>query len=157
MSDIVAEYNVGLQSLQTFKDTGVFSNNIDAFGNFQLVFNNNKTTDGTYYYSNIDLKTLEYNTDKIVDTNSIEFNELQTLETAPTQDIAVVLQKYNEQLAENRILNETVNDLVEKYENNDDKQVIAAMKTEIIDLRISLGQGTVPSDFSDDFPFLPLI
>ena len=157
MSDIVAEYNVGLQSLQTFKDTGVFSNNIDAFGNFQLVFNNNKTTDGTYYYSNIDLKTLEYNIDKIVDTNSTQFNELQTLETEPTQDIAVVLQKYNEQLAENRILNETVNNLIEKYENNDDKQVIAAMKTEIIDLRISLGQGTVPSDFSDDFPFLPLI
>ena len=157
MSDIVAEYNVGLQSLQTFKDTGVFSNNIDAFGNFQLVFNNNKTTDGTYYYSNIDLKTLEYDNNKIVDTNSTQFNELQTLETVPTQDIAVVLQKYNEQLAENRILNETVNSLVEKYENNDDKQVIAAMKTEIIDLRISLGQGKVPSDFSDDFPFLPLI
>ena len=157
MSDIVAEYNVGLQSLQTFKDTGVFPNNIDSFGNFQLVFNNNKTTDGTYYYSNIDLKTLEYNIDKIVDTNSTQFNELQTLETEPTQDIAVVLQKYNEQLAENRILNETVNNLIEKYENNDDKQVIAAMKTEIIDLRISLGQGTVPSDFSDSFPFLPLI
>ena len=157
MSDIVAEYKVGLQSLQTFKDTGVFSNNIDAFGNFQLVFNNNKTTDGTYYYSNIDLKTLEYDNNKIVDTNSTQFNELQTLETVPTQDIAVVLQKYNEQLAENRILNETVNSLVEKYENNDDKQVIAAMKTEIIDLRISLGQGKVPSDFSDDFPFLPLI
>ena len=156
MSDIVAEYNVGLQSLQTFKDTGVFSNNIDSFGNFQLVFNN-KTTDGTYYYSNIDLKTLEYDNNKIVDTNSTQFNELQTLETVPTQDIAVVLQKYNEQLAENRILNETVNSLVEKYENNDDKQVIAAMKIEIIDLRISLGQGTVPSDFSDDFPFLPLI
>ena len=100
---------------------------------------------------------MEYNIDKIVDTNSTQFNELQTLETVPTQDIAVVLQKYNEQLAENRILNETVNSLVEKYENNDDKQVIAAMKTEIIDLRISLGQGTVPSDFSDDFPFLPLI
>ena len=157
MSDIVAEYNEGLQSLQTFKDTGVFSNNIDSFGNFQLVFNNNKTTDGTYYYSNIDLKTVEYNIDKIVDTNSTQFNELQTLETVPTQDIAVVLQKYNEQLAENRILNETVNTLVEKYENNDDKQVIAAMKIEIIDLRISLGQGNVPSDFSDNFPFLPLI
>lgn len=157
MSDIVVEYNVGLQSLQTFKDSGVFSNNIDSFGNFQLVFNNDKTTDGTYYYSNIDLKTLEYNIDKIVDTNSTQFNELQTLETAPTQDIAVVLQKYNEQLAENRILNETVNNLIEKYENNDDKQVIAAMKTEIIDLRISLGQGKVPSDFSDNFPFLPLI
>ena len=45
----------------------------------------------------------------------------------------------------------------EKYENNDDKQVISALKTTIISLRIQLGQGSVPSDFSDDFPFLPLV
>ena len=60
-------------------------------------------------------------------------------------------------IAENRILNETINQLVEKYETNDDKQVIASMKNEIIKLRIELGQGNVPSDFSDDYPFLPII
>lgn len=156
MADIVVEYGVGLSDLQTFRDTGVFSNNIDPFGNFQLIFNNDKTSDGKYYYSNILLKTLEYNTNKILDTNSVEFNELQNPQQQQTQDMATLLQQYNVQLAENRILNETVNNLVEKYENNDDKQVIAAMKTEIINLRISLGQGNVPSDFSDDFPFLPL-
>lgn len=156
MADIVVEYGVGLSDLQTFRDTGVFANNIDSFGNFQLIFNNNKTSSGKYYYSNILLKTLEYNTNKILDTNSVEFNELQNPQQQQTQDMATLLQQYNVQLAENRILNETVNDLVDKYENNDDKQVIAAMKTEIINLRISLGQGNVPSDFSDDFPFLPL-
>jgi hypothetical protein len=156
MADIVVEYGVGLSDLQTFRDTGVFSNNIDPFGNFQLIFNNDKTSDGKYYYSNILLKTLEYNTNKILDTNSVEFSELQNPQQQQTQDMATLLQQYNVQLAENRILNETVNNLVEKYENNDDKQVIAAMKTEIINLRISLGQGNVPSDFSDDFPFLPL-
>ena len=56
-----------------------------------------------------------------------------------------------------QILSRHSADRYEKYENNDDKQVIAAMKSEMIDLRIKLGQGNVPSDFSDDFPFLPLV
>lgn len=156
MADIVVEYTVGLKQLQTFKDLGQFPNNIDSFGNFQLIFNDNKTDEGKFYYTDITLKTFEYNTDKIVDTNQLGFNELQTVQQEQTQDITTVLQQYNEAIAENRILNETVNSLVEKYENNDDKQVIAAMKSEIVDLRIQLGQGNVPSDFSDDFPFLPL-
>ena len=158
MADIVAEYTVGLKDLQTFKDTGIFANNFDSFGNLQLVYNKQNTAiDGKYYYSNISLSTLVYNDDKVLDTNSVEFTELQTTEQQQTQDVSILLQKYNEQLAENRILNETVNALVEKYENNDDKQVIAAMKNEMINLRIKLGQGNVPSDFSDEFPFLPLI
>jgi len=156
MAEIVVEYTVGLKQLQTFKDLGQFPNNIDSFGNFQLIFNDNKTTDGKFYYTDISLKTIEYNSDKILDTNSDGFNELQSTQQEETQDITTVLQQYNEAIAENRILNETVNSLVEKYENNDDKQVISAMKSEIIDLRIKLGQGNVPSDFSDDFPFLPL-
>jgi len=157
MAEIVVEYAVGLKQLQTFKDLGRFPNNIDSFGNFQLIFNDNKTTDGKFYYTDISLKTLEYNSAKILDTNSDEFNELQSIKQEEARDINTVLQQYNEAIAENRILNETVNSLVEKYENNDDKQVISAMKSEIINLRIKLGQGNVPSDFSDDFPFLPLI
>jgi len=157
MAEIVVEYTVGLKQLQTFKDLGRFPNNIDSFGNFQLIFNDNKTTDGKFYYTDISLKTLEYNSAKILDTNSDEFNELQSIKQEEARDINTVLQQYNEAIAENRILNETVNSLVEKYENNDDKQVISAMKSEIINLRIKLGQGNVPSDFSDDFPFLPLI
>jgi len=157
MAEIVVEYTVGLKQLQTFKDLGRFPNNIDSFGNFQLIFNDNKTADGKFYYTDISLKTLEYNSAKILDTNSDEFNELQSIKQEEARDINTVLQQYNEAIAENRILNETVNSLVEKYENNDDKQVISAMKSEIINLRIKLGQGNVPSDFSDDFPFLPLI
>ena len=91
-----------------------------------------------------------------MDTNTSDFTELQTAEAVDTRNINAVIEQYNNAIAENRILNETINDLVTKYENNDDKQVIAAMKTEIINLRIQLGQGNVPSDFGDDYPFLPL-
>jgi len=102
------------------------------------------------------LRLMKYQ-NKIVDSNSSDFTELQTPETQQKQNINDVLQQYNELLAENRILNQTVNELVEKYENNDDKQVIDAQKNTILNLRIQLGQGKVPSDFSDDFPFLPLV
>lgn len=159
MANIMVEYKVGFEELRMFKETGNFKNNFDSFGNLQLVFNNKTQSgdsDGTYYYSNISLKTLDYDSDKIEDTTSVQFNELQSTKQEQAQNIAVILQRYNEQLAENRILNETVNALIEKYENNDDKQVIAAMKNEIIDLRIKLDQGNVPSDFDDAFPFLPL-
>ena len=103
------------------------------------------------------MKTFIYNDQKIIDANTVDFTELQTVQIEEKRNINEVLNQYNNLIEENRILNQTVNALVEKYENNDDKQVISALKTTIISLRIQLGQGSVPSDFSDDFPFLPLV
>lgn len=156
MSDIPIEYTSGLEEVKTFRYVGKFPNNIDSFGNFQLIYGKNTTDDGKYNYTCVPLKTLKYNEDKIKDTSDVSFSELETLEKQKSQDIDLILKKYNESIEENRILNETVNSLVEKYENSDDKQIIEAMKTEIINLRIKLGQGNLSSDFSDDFPFLPL-
>lgn len=156
MADIKLEYNYASKDLQKFKESGQFSNNLDEFGNFRLMFDQNKTTDGKFYYTKLDLKTIEYNESKIVDTNNADFVELEELETQQKQDLDEILKKYNQSLEENRILNETVNVLVEKYENSSDKQVIEAMRRQIIDLRIQLGQGNVSTDFSISFPFLPL-
>lgn len=157
MADIPLNYDVAVDEVDKFKNTGEFTNNVDDFGNFQLVFSIAQSTSGKLNYIKIPLKTFSYNTNKILDSNATDFNELQTLQIEQKQDFNAVLTEYNNLLAENRILNQTVNSLIEKYENNDDKQVIAAMKTEIINLRIRLGQGQVPSDFGDDFPFLPLV
>lgn len=156
MADIKLEYKLSNKDLQKFKDSGEFSNNLDEFGNFKLIFDQNKTDDGKYYYTKLDLKTIEYNESKISDTNNINFTELEELETQQNQDLDEILKKYNQSLEENRILNETVNVLVEKYENSSDKQVIEAMRRQIIDLRIQLGQGNVQTDFSINFPYLPL-
>jgi len=156
MSNIPLIYNVSLSDVQKFKDFGTFANNFDNFGNLQLVYNVSQSAEGKFNYINIPLKNFEYNTEKILDTNTVEFSELSTTPVEEKRNLSDVIIQYNNLLAENRILNETVNSLVEKYEENDDKQVISAMKNEIINLRIKLGQGNVPSDFSDDFPFLPL-
>ena len=157
MAYIPLNYDVAVDEVSAFKNFGTFTNNTDSFGNLQLVYSVAQSVNGNVNYVKVPLKTFVYNENKIVDSNSSDFTELQTPETQQKQNINEVLQQYNELLAENRILNETVNSLVEKYENNDDKQVIDAQKSTIINLRIQLGQGKVPSDFSDDFPFLPLV
>lgn len=156
MANIPLNYDVAVDEVSTFKTFGTFSNNTDSFGNLQLVYSVAQSVNANVNYVKVPLKTFVYNENKIVDSNTSDFTELQTLETQQKQNVNELLQQYNELLAENRILNQTVNGLVEKYENNDDKQVIDAQKNTIIALRIQLGQGNVPSDFSDDFPFLPL-
>ena len=157
MPNIPLNYDVDAEGVNKFKITGEFNNNLDEFGNYQLVYTVAQSMVAELNYVKVPLKTFDYNNNKILDSNTTEFNELQTLQAQEKRDVNEILQQYNNLLAENRILNETVNTLVEKYENNDDKQVISAMKSEIINLRIRLGQGKVPSDFSDDFPFLPLV
>lgn len=156
MANIPLNYDVSVDEVSTFKTFGTFSNNTDSFGNLQLVYSVAQSVNANVNYVKVPLKTFVYNENKIVDSNTSDFTELQTPETQQKQNVNELLQQYNELLAENRILNQTVNGLVEKYENNDDKQVIDAQKNTIIALRIQLGQGNVPSDFSDDFPFLPL-
>lgn len=156
MTDIPLIYDVSLADVQKFKDFGTFSNNFDQYGNDQMVYSVSQSFDGKYNYVSVPLLDLQYNENSIIDTNTVEFTELQTPQTKQTQDVNQILTQYNNLLEENRLLNQTVNDLVVKYENNDDKQVIAALKTTIINLRIQLGQGNVPSDFSDSFPFLPI-
>lgn len=155
MANIPLVYNVSLSDIQTFKDFGTFQNNFDDFGNDQLVYNISQSFDGKFNYIKLPIKSFLYNENKIADTSTVEFTELQTSAVAEKRNLTDVIIQYNNLIEENRILNQTVNSLVEKYENNDDKQVISAMKNEIIGLRIKLGQGKVPSDFDDDYPFLP--
>jgi hypothetical protein len=157
MADIQLNYDVATDEVSSFKNFGTFTNNLDSFGNFQLVFSVVQSVNGNVNYVKVPLKTFLYNENKILDANTADFTELQTVQQEEKRNVDEVLNQYNNLLEENRILNQTVNELVEKYENNDDKQVIAEQKRTIIGLRIQLGQGSVPSDFSDDFPFLPLV
>jgi len=157
MANIPLVYNVSLVDIQKFKDFGTFANNFDEFGNLKQVYSVSQSVSGSLNYVNLPLKAFVYNESKIEDTNTLDFTELQTPAAADNRNINTVIEEYNKAIAENRILNETINELVTKYEDSDDKQVIAAMKSEIINLRIELGQGNAASDFGDDFPFLPLI
>jgi len=157
MANIPLNYGVATDEVSQFKEFGTFNNNVDSFGNIQLVYLVAQSVQANLNYVKIPLKKFEYNQNKIIDANTVSFSELTTVVGEEKRNVDEILQQYNVLLEENRLLNQTVNELVEKYENSDDKSVINALKNTIIDLRIKLGQGNVPSDFSDDFPFLPLI
>lgn len=156
MANIPLIYNVSLSDVQKFKGMGTFDNNLDNFGNIQLVYNVSQSFEGKYNYVKIPLKSFIYNTQKIIDTNNVEFVELQTDQIEEKRNLNDVITEYNNLIEENNILNETVNSLIEKYEDNDDKQMLSAMRDEIINLRIQLGQGTTTTDFTSEFPFLPI-
>lgn len=154
MAIIKVKNETNNEDLSRFKDFGEFENNIDEFGNVNLSYNNSLNANESCV--RFDLNVLNYNENKIKDTYNVEFTELVSAQSDEQQDISMILNEYNVTLAENRNLNEIVNQLIDKYENNNDKSVINAMKTQIIDLRIQLGQGNYPSDFQDTFPFLPI-
>jgi capsular polysaccharide biosynthesis protein len=156
MADIPVTYTIGLEDVQKFKDFGTYENNIDDFGNVQLILSSLQDSSAKTHYVDFKLKTIVYDETKIIDNNNIQFSELQTEENENVQNTADIINQYNTLVAENRILNDTINEFVEKYENSDDKTVINSMKSEIINLRIQLGQGDSVSDFGDDFPFLPI-
>jgi hypothetical protein len=156
MDGIPLIYDVATDEVAKFKNTGEFDNNQDSYGNMQLVFSSAQSMDGNKNYVKIPLKTFSYNEVKILDSSETTFTEFETEEEIQERNLDEVLEQYNILLAENKILNETVNALVGKYENSDDKQVIEAQKSTIINLRIQLGQGNTIADFSRDFPFLPL-
>ena len=156
MANIPVTYTIGLEDVQKFKDFGTYENNIDDFGNVQLILSDLQDSSAKTHYVDFKLKTIVYDETKIIDNNNIQFSELQTEENENAQNTADIINQYNTLVAENRILNDTINGFVEKYENSDDKTVINSMKSEIINLRIQLGQGDSVSDFGDDFPFLPI-
>lgn len=157
MANITVKNDSNLEEVQKFKDFGIFENNIDEFGNVNLTYYNNQSdVSKNNQYVKLTLNTIQYNESKIKDTADISFSELTTTETATENDIEDILTQYNITLAENKNLNEIINRLIDKYENNNDKSIINAMKNEMIDLRIQLGQGNHPSDFQDEFPFLPI-
>jgi hypothetical protein len=156
MANIPLIYDVSMPDVQKFKGTGTFDNNLDNFGNIQLVYSISQSFEGKYNYVKIPLRTFMYNDQKIIDTTNVEFTELQTVQVEEKRNLNDVITEYNNLIEENNILNETVNSLIEKYEDNDDKQMLSAMRDEIINLRIQLGQGTTSTDFATDFPFLPI-
>lgn len=148
-------YNTSTKVLQQYKSFGTFKNNVKN-NNIELIYEDQTKSVGEYYYTKIPLKLFTYNTENINDSTKTEFSELITEKRVEQRNINNVLDEYNKLIVENQIMSDTINELVSKYEMNDNDQILNAMKSEIINLRIQLGQGKIPIDFSNEFPFLPL-
>ena len=65
----------------------------------ELIYDQNKTDDGKYYYTKLDLKVFDYDKKSIEDTNNVQFTELQSLEKENKQNVNEIIKKYDEVIA----------------------------------------------------------
>ena len=95
MSDIQLNYDIAIDEVSSFKNFGNFTNNVDSFGNYQLVFSPAQSVNGNANYVKVPLKTFIYNEQKIIDANTVDFTELQTVQIEEKRNINEVLNQYN--------------------------------------------------------------
>ena len=153
MDNININYNITPEDVNYYKSTGEFNNNIDG-NNIKLIYKDQNKMESKLYYTKIPLKYYTLDTSKLEESNQIDFMEMKPDNNQPEENKSDIINEYNKLLSENKQLNDTINTLVSKYENNDDESMLEAMKYQIIELRIQLGQGKTVDDFSDEFPYL---
>jgi type I restriction-modification system DNA methylase subunit len=140
--------------INDFLFTQKFSNNLDNLGNINLTTSSSKGSEifiafnlNDYNYDNEAITNLY---DTTITTNNVSNNnEIITI----NQDLQ---NSYNNALAENQALKDSLGDLVNVVEANPAQAESMAQKDLIINLRIQLGEGTSAADFSADFPYQKL-
>jgi hypothetical protein len=136
-----------------FERYGTYEYNSDEGGNF--LFKNPPEKFNEQYIS-LPLINYNYIKFKIDSFYDIEFKEF----ISNTQKV-VSSETTTEDISQLKIENEELQNklqiLIEKSDENITESERLAVKQVILDLRISLKQGVAERDFSDIFPYLPLI
>ena len=137
--------------INDFLITGQFTNNIDEFGNVNLL---TVPLEANQEYIVFQLSNFKYKNDEIENLYDVNINEFKTKPTTRKQIVdQTVLNEYNKVLSENQDLKEKLNTLIDQVEADPSKSQLSAARDIIIALRIKLKEGVKPEDFSDEFPF----
>ena len=137
--------------INDFLITGQFTNNIDEFGNVNLL---TVPLEANQEYIVFQLSNFKYKNDEIENLYDVNINEFKTKPTIRKQIVdQTVLNEYNKVLSENQDLKEKLNTLIDQVEADPSKSQLSAARDIIIALRIKLKEGVKPEDFSDEFPF----
>jgi hypothetical protein len=140
--------------IENFKKYGIYKYKFDPVGN--LIFNSS-SIDFSRVYLSFPLESIFYNKEKINHFYNVEFEEFIP---APITGSVVNVEEIQEQLTvleqENITLKERLDTLAIQSENSMGESEKLASKQVIFELRKSLGEGRVDSDFSEDFPYAPI-
>ncbi len=143
------------KDIENFQRYGTYAYEFDPMGN--LIFNSS-STDFSQVYLSVPIKNVVYNSvklDAFYDPNFVEFAPT-TSSTENTSSIGELQQQIDVIQQENITLKTQLDSLIAESESSGSSANTLATKQVILELRKSLGQGRVESDFSDTFPYTPI-
>lgn len=142
--------------IQKFQQNGTYTYKFDSVGNLYF---NSSSADFSQVYLKLPLTNVVYNNSKIEKFYDPEFREF-VVNTKPIIIEATVDELQNQMDAiqnENNSLKITLDSLILKDDGNRSAADKQATRQVILELRKTLGQGRVDSDFSDTFPYTKII
>jgi len=151
----MAEFSVNIQNFQRY---GIYIYKPDDVGNF--IFNSSSADFSRAYFA-FPLQNFLYNDDKIASFYDVNFTEFApTIPATPISSVVVNTDEMQQQLdvvtQENTELKSQLDLLISQTNTFQQDSQDLANKQVILELRKSLGQGRVNSDFSEDFPYAPV-
>jgi hypothetical protein len=140
------------KDIENFERYGTYVYKFDAIGN--LTFDSS-SLDFSRVYLALPLKNPVYNNSKIEAFYDPTFTEF--IPAPETIEVSNDVQKQVNVLEEeNATLKSQLETLTSQSESDDSAADRLATKQVILELRKSLGEGRVDSDFSEDFPYAPI-
>ena len=143
------------QDIQNFQRYGTYVYRFDDSGN--MTFNSSSVNFNQVFVA-FPLKNITYKTSKIKSLYNTEFEEFIPQIIVPvTQSVDNLQQQLDAIQQENVSLKSQLDVVISQNENVGSVADQMAAKQVILELRKAVGQGRVDSDFSEDFPYTPIL
>ena len=144
------------QDITQFQKDGTYVYKFDNSGNLYF---NSSSADFSQVYLSLPLTNVVYNNAKIEKFYDPEFREFipTTVVTASVATADELQAQLGVVQQENITLKSHLDNLISENETTSNASDSQAVKQIILELRIAMGQGRVAANFSDTFPYPPLI
>lgn len=143
------------QNIQNFQRYGDYTYQFDNVGN--MTFNSSSGNFNQVYVA-FPLQNAIYDTSKIETLYPVEFEEFVPQVAEPTST-EIAIDEMQQQLdvlqEENVALKSQLDQVIAQTDTGTEADQMA-VKQVILELRKTIGQGRVESDFSEDFPYTPI-
>jgi hypothetical protein len=144
------------QDIQNFRRYGTYTYTFDNVGN--SIFDSSSVNFNQVYIA-FPLQNVVYDNSKIETMYVVDFQEFipQTSSISSAISVDELQQQLDVIQQENSTLKTQLGNIVLQNESSGSAADVLATKQVILQLRKAVGQGRVDSDFSSDFPYMPII
>lgn len=140
------------REIESFQRYGIYNYKFDNVGN--LIFDSS-SMDFSKVYLALSIQNIVYDNSKLENFYDPEFKEFVPILEPPLDDNSSQ-EKLNILEEENISLKTKLDSILNTSNTTENDAEKMATKQVILELRISLKQGRVESDFSNDFPYSPI-